>query len=84
MSPQNRLVFRFMFDHPADGITPVTALRHCGSFRLSERIRELQAEGHKIEKAWHTTKKGARVRRYFLTNTKWESKKFRKICRGKR
>ena len=83
MKAQTAKVLNLMIRRPASGITPLTALRHCGSFRLSERIRELQAQGHKIEKAWYTTNKGARVRRYFLTNPKWEARKFRKICNGR-
>lgn len=82
MKPQTALVLRFLIEHPEKGITPITALRACGSFRLSERIREIAEENHKIEKAWYTTRKGARVRRYFLTNPKWEAWKFRKICNG--
>lgn len=52
-------------------ITPIEALEHCGSFRLSERIRELAADGHYFVKGWatnvsHKTGHVSRVRRYFL------------------
>lgn len=47
-------------------LTPVEALAKFGCFRLSERIREIQAAGHPIEKGWYKTDQGARVRRYWL------------------
>lgn len=47
-------------------ITPVEALRACKSFRLSERIRELEALGWQIERGWFKTAGGARVRTYRL------------------
>lgn len=47
-------------------LTPVEALRRFGCFRLSERIREIQAAGHVIAKDWYRTPNGARVRRYRL------------------
>jgi hypothetical protein len=47
-------------------ITPFEAFDLFGSFRLSERIREIQAKGYTIEKGWHETERGARVRRYWL------------------
>lgn len=47
-------------------ITPLEALTKFGSFRLSERIREIQAQGHVIEKDWHETDSGSRVRKYWL------------------
>lgn len=47
-------------------LTPIDALHRFGTFRLSERIREIQARGYTIEKGWHKTERGARVRRYWL------------------
>jgi len=51
-------------------ITPLEALKLCGSLRLSERIRELQFAGNKISKHWVTVEtrfgKRARVMEYFL------------------
>lgn len=47
-------------------VTPLEALELAGSFRLSERIRELEREGYAIEKGWVKTHSGARVRTYRL------------------
>jgi hypothetical protein len=47
-------------------ITPVEALDMFGSFRLSERIREIEAKGYKIERGWYSSKGGALVRQYWL------------------
>ncbi len=47
-------------------ITPLEALSKFGCFRLSERIREIQARGHAIEKDWHETANGSRVRKYWM------------------
>jgi hypothetical protein len=50
-------------------ITPVESLENPeinGGFRLSERIREIEVKGYKIEKDWHITKNGAKVRKYWL------------------
>lgn len=44
-------VLRYMRLHGS--IDPLRALRHCGCFRLSERIRELEAMGFNI---LHTTR----------------------------
>jgi hypothetical protein len=38
-------------------ITPMEALNRFGCFRLSERIREIEAEGDHIARAWVTVKK---------------------------
>ena len=45
-------------------ISPMDALKEAGSFRLSERIRELERAGMRIERGWHGTPSGARVRSY--------------------
>lgn len=47
-------------------VTPVSALYLCGSFRLSERIRECERKGYRIGRGWHTTNSGAKVRSYWL------------------
>jgi len=47
-------------------VTPLTALRFAGSFRCSERIREIEAMGWEIERGWVKTSGGARVRSYRL------------------
>jgi len=62
MSPQNARIL----SHLKRGwwINPVQALDQYGSFRLSERIREIEAMGHEIQRDWHETTGGARVRKY--------------------
>jgi hypothetical protein len=47
-------------------ITPVEALEQVGSFRLSERIAELEREGATIQRGWVADHGGARVRSYRL------------------
>ena len=48
-------------------LTPVEALELFGTFRLSERCRELEREGATIQRGWVLTQGGARVRSYRLT-----------------
>lgn len=43
---QKTAILRYMKLHGA--ISPLAAMRHFNCLRLSERIRELQAEGHTI------------------------------------
>ena len=47
-------------------VTPLSALKIAGSFRASERFRELEAMGWEIERGWFKTATGARVRSYRL------------------
>lgn len=66
---QKELILKYLKTYGS--ITPIEALEHCGSFRLSERIRELAADGHYFVKGWatnvsHKTGHVSRVRRYFL------------------
>lgn len=66
---QKELILNYLKKYGS--ITPLEALEHCGSFRLSERIRELAADGHFFQKAWATSisrKTGhiSRVRKYIL------------------
>ena len=66
---QKEAVLRYMKTHKK-GITAWTA-QDIGVLRLSERVRELQAAGHKIEKAWSEPKPNryghlTRVMRYWL------------------
>lgn len=49
-------------------ITPLKALEHCGCFRLSQRIIELEALGWKIIRARVKTSGGATVMSYKLEN----------------
>ena len=45
-------------------VTPIDALNSFRCFRLSERVRELEVLGWKIERGWVKTPGGARVRTY--------------------
>ena len=47
---QRELILNYLKEYGS--ITPLEALRHCGSMRLSERIRELVSEGHSFRKEW--------------------------------
>lgn len=47
-------------------LTPLGALSKFKCFRLSERIREIEAMGNEIHRDWYTTSSGARVRKYKL------------------
>jgi hypothetical protein len=47
-------------------ITPIDALESCGCFRLSERIRELEALGWDIRHEWVKLPSGKRVMGYKL------------------
>lgn len=66
---QKEAVLRYMRQHRT-GITTWSAMG-IGVTRLSERIRELEAEGHKIKRKWSEIEKGrygnpVRVMRYML------------------
>jgi hypothetical protein len=45
-------------------ITPARAYSLCGSLRLSERIRELKADGYPIKKEWVKVGKNKMVMGY--------------------
>lgn len=67
---QKDALLRYLKQHKK-GITSWTAAEALGVLRLSERVRELQAAGHKIEKAWSEAKPNryghlTRVMRYWL------------------
>jgi Helix-turn-helix domain len=47
-------------------ITPITALRHFGCFRLGARIWDLKKAGHKITRTWLNLGNGKRVAKYSL------------------
>lgn len=47
---QKELILNYLKQYGS--ITPLEALKHCGSMRLSERIRELVSEGHSFRKEW--------------------------------
>jgi hypothetical protein len=57
-----------ILDHLLAGnkITPVQALNNGWGFRLSERIREIEAQGFEIDRAWYKTEGGAEVMQYWL------------------
>lgn len=59
-------IFNYMMN--GNSINPVSALNKFGCFRLSERIREIRIGmlGDYIKKGWYITKKGARVRSYWI------------------
>lgn len=61
---QNYMILMWMRKHGA--ITPIDALNDCRCFRLSERCRELEKLGWKLERGWFKTAGGARVRTYRL------------------
>ena len=60
------------------GITPLQALNLCGSLRLSERIRDLEADGYSIRHVPYLTGK-KRVMSYFLNTPTPAEKYFAKI-----
>lgn len=47
-------------------ITPLNALQLCGTLRLSERIRELEADGVPIDRNWVQVSLKTRVMGYKL------------------
>jgi hypothetical protein len=51
--------------HP-EGITQLESFNTLGICRLSERARELEAAGYKVDRKWEKTQGGARVVRYRL------------------
>ena len=53
---------------------PAVAYNLCGSLRLSERIRELEADGYVIIRAWRRYDTGQRVMSYRLSSTKRRSR----------
>jgi hypothetical protein len=59
-------VLRLLRLRGAEGVTPLLALQEVGCFRLSARIFDLRAMGHRIEREWVTTPGGSRVARYVL------------------
>jgi hypothetical protein len=62
----NAAVLRLLRLRGAEGVTPLLALQEVGCFRLSARIWDLRAAGHRIEREWVTTPGGSRVARYVL------------------
>jgi len=56
--------------HLQDGntLTPLQALRLCGSMRLAARIDDLRSDGHDIKTELVYVKKGTRVARYSLND----------------
>ena len=66
MKPQWERILDYL--ESGNKITPVEALNMFGSFRLSERIREIEAKGHTIERGWHESGGGALVRQYWLAD----------------
>lgn len=65
MKPGTRAVLRFLEANP-DGITPVDALVHVGSFRLGARIWELRRDGYSIVSTIERTPSGKHISRYRL------------------
>ena len=47
-------------------ITPLQAMVELGCMRLGARIWELRAQGFDIMSEWFMTKKGKRVKRYYM------------------
>jgi hypothetical protein len=62
----NAAVLRLLRLRGAEGVTPLLALQEVGCFRLSARVFDLRAAGHRIEREWVTTPGGSRVARYVL------------------
>ena len=56
---QNRIILAYL--RKRRRIDPMTALRVAGCFRLSERIRELEAAGHEFVRSWNEVGKRYRV-----------------------
>lgn len=50
-------------------ITPLTALKKFGCFRLSARIWDLRSQGYPISKKSLTTPQGKTVAEYYLEDT---------------
>lgn len=63
---QEARVLALLRERGEHGITPISALREVGTFRLGARIFNLRAAGHNIETHWVTTDNGARIARYVL------------------
>ena len=48
-------------------LTPISALELFNCFSLAQRISNLLAEGHtEIQKRWHKTLSGKKVREYYI------------------
>jgi hypothetical protein len=62
----NAAVLRLLRLRGAEGVTPLLALHEVGCFRLSARVFDLRAMGHRIEREWVTTPGGSRVAKYRL------------------
>jgi hypothetical protein len=62
----NAAVLRLLRLRGAEGVTPLLALQEVGCFRLSARVFDLRAAGHRIEREWVTTPGGSRVAKYRL------------------
>ena len=60
---QNWYILHYLLAKP---ITPIEALEHCGTMRLSERIRELERMGYTIRHEWKRLPSGKRVMSYIL------------------
>jgi hypothetical protein len=65
-------VLRLLRLRGAEGVTPLLALQEVGCFRLSARVFDLRAMGHRIEREWVTTPGGSRVARYVLVEERPE------------
>jgi hypothetical protein len=68
----NAAVLRLLRLRGAEGVTPLLALQEVGCFRLSARIFDLRAAGHRIEREWVTTPGQSRVARYVLVDERPE------------
>jgi hypothetical protein len=60
-----------LWRHFAKGgsVTTLEAMSEYGICRLSERVRELEARGWTIDRAWEVTLTGKRALRYWLDRT---------------
>lgn len=54
MKPQTRAILTLL--QKGLSVTPYTALRSAGCFRLAARIHELRSLGYRIEKGMHRSK----------------------------
>jgi hypothetical protein len=53
-------------------VTPLDALRLVGCLSLSQRVGELEREGHTLDRKWINTTSGKRVRAYRIVKpTRW-------------
>ena len=65
MTPQWQSIYREM--KKGKKITPYSALKLCGSLRLSERVRDIERYlGIEVKRGWQKVRRNTKVRVYSL------------------